>query len=93
MTTTTAPEIIAYNGRRLVVNEDTFVDEYLSTNVRVLDENRVDLTVSRHFLEKGGKAEVAEGYEVFTQHASVIVTTAQAVAFAHAILEQVSQAE
>lgn len=91
--TTTAPAINKYNGTVLVVNEDDYVDEFISTTARVLGDDRISLSVSRHFLEKGAKAVLADGYQVMNSYGHATMTFEQAVAFAHAILEQVDESE
>jgi hypothetical protein len=91
--TTTAPNLNKYNGTVLVVNEDDYVDEFISTTARVLGNDKINLTISRHFLTKSGKAELAEGFECMNSYGHATMTFEQAVAFAHAILEQVSESK
>ena len=82
--------IILGNGSTLVVESGKFVEEYKSTQIRITDADEVSLNISR-FYAKPGKAEVADGYEVLSEFATIRVSKKQAKKFAKQILKAIGE--
>jgi hypothetical protein len=83
-------KVILGNGSTLVVDSGRFVEEFKGTQVRTTDDGQISLNVSR-FYAKPGKSEVADGYEVLTEYATIRVSKKQAKKFAKQILKAIGE--